>query len=224
MDESDKPALAQILPYVRKIAKLRIELRSTKLRADLGAVALDALAFGAVICAADGRIMFANAAAEALAHAGAGIVLGGRSKGIGAHLAVETRALRSLIYDASQSGAGGSIRLTGADGIAALLALVMPLPANLGGHRPGHALVALRSERETAAFREITLTTLFRLSPTQAAIALALYSGRTVEEIAAERGVSIATVRTHLQAIFARTGAENQHSLIRLLALLPPVR
>jgi DNA-binding CsgD family transcriptional regulator len=44
------------------------------------------------------------------------------------------------------------------------------------------------------------------------------------EEIAAERGVAISTLRTHFAEIFARTGAENQRDLIRLLGMLPPVR
>jgi DNA-binding CsgD family transcriptional regulator len=53
---------------------------------------------------------------------------------------------------------------------------------------------------------------------------MALHSGRTPEEIALERGIKISTLRTHLAEIFARTGAENQRDLIRLLGLLPPLR
>jgi DNA-binding CsgD family transcriptional regulator len=84
--------------------------------------------------------------------------------------------------------------------------------------------VSLRSAHDRPAFTETTLSALFRLSPAQASIALALHRGQTPEEIAIERGVKISTLRSHLAEIFARTGAENQRDLIRLLGLLPPLR
>lgn len=221
-EEHDKTKLKRLIPFLKGALQLRQRQRRPRL--DVRSAALSALAFGAVICAADGRIVFANTAAEELSNAGAGVVLGDRRRGVGAYVPGESRTLRSLICDAANSGPGGSIRLTGADGIAALLALVTPLPANLGGDQPGFALVALRSKRSSAAFKEKTLTALFRLSPAQAAIAFAIYSGRNLEDIATERAVSVTTVRTHLQEIFVRTGTDNQRSLIRLLALIPQVR
>jgi DNA-binding CsgD family transcriptional regulator len=38
------------------------------------------------------------------------------------------------------------------------------------------------------------------------------------------RGARISTLRSHLDEILARTGVENQRELVRLLALLPPLR
>jgi DNA-binding CsgD family transcriptional regulator len=68
------------------------------------------------------------------------------------------------------------------------------------------------------------LAGLFRLSPAQAQIALALYSGRSLEDIARDREIKISTLRTHLTEIFARSGTETQLELVRLLAMLPPLR
>jgi hypothetical protein len=45
-----------------------------------------------------------------------------------------------------------------------------------------------------------------------------------LEEITIERSVKITTVRTQLARLFARTGAESQRDLVRLIALLPPLR
>lgn len=222
LDEHDKPALAQLLPYLRKMADLRMRLRSANARADTNAAALDALAFGAVICDSSGRVLLANKAADDLARGGSGFVL--KRSVISALVQAEAQRLSALIQRAARGESGGSIRLTGNDGVAALFVLITPLPASLGGHRPGYALIALRSARGAAAFKESTLTAMFGLSPVQAAAALALFNGRTPEQIAADRGVSIATVRTHLQEIFVRTGAENQRDLVRLLAILPPLR
>ena len=53
----------------------------------------------------------------------------------------------------------------------------------------------------------------FDLTETQARIALFLAEGGTVAEYAAAMGVSTGTVRTHLKAIFARTGVHRQAEL-----------
>lgn len=222
LDEHDKPPLALLLPYLRKMADLRMRLKSANARADTNAAALHALAFGAVICDSLGRVLLANKAAEDLARSGCGFVL--TRSGVSAFVQAEAQTLSVLIQRAASGRSGGSIRLTGSDGIAALFVLITPLPAKLGGHRPGYVLIALRSARDSAAFKESTLAAMFGLSPVQAATAFALFSGRTPEQIAADRGVSIATVRTHLAEIFARTQTENQRGLMRLLAILPPLR
>ncbi len=57
------------------------------------------------------------------------------------------------------------------------------------------------------------------LTPTEAAIALALADGETVEEIARSRHVAIDTVRTQLKAAMARTGTHRQAQLVRLVML-----
>jgi len=64
---------------------------------------------------------------------------------------------------------------------------------------------------------------LYGLSPTQAEIALAIFSGKTARQIAAARGVAISTLRTHLAEIFLRTGVDDQRELVRLLGTIPPV-
>lgn len=222
-EEKDKKPLAPLLPHLKAALQLRINQRRGQIRRDLRSNALDALAFGAVVCTNDARIVLANSAAEELARAGAGVVLSPREGGIRAETAGDTQKLRRLIHDVAAGGASGGLRLTGVDGIAALLGLVTPLPSTFGVV-PGHVMVALRSVRDSPVFKEGMLASLFSLSPSQAAIALALYNDRSPEEIAAERGNSITTIRTHLKEIFARTGTENQRGLVRLLSLLPPIR
>ena len=55
-------------------------------------------------------------------------------------------------------------------------------------------------------------------------MALALVAGRSAEEIAAERRVSVPTVRTQIRQILAKTGALHLRDLVRLLAGLATVR
>jgi DNA-binding CsgD family transcriptional regulator/PAS domain-containing protein len=223
--QSDKPRLQRVVPYVKRALQLRRRWQSAQAHAMPSAAAFDALAFGALICDASGRVVVVNKAAEAIFRAGAGIEL--RNKALAAAVLAEGRVLAALINDAATGGPGGVILLTGRSGYTELFALVTPLPPRLSvpvGTSSPLALVTLRSARDSPSFTSDMLARLFALSPAQAAIALAIFNGKSPEQIAVERGVAITTLRTHLAEIFARTGAENQRDLIRLLGMLPPVR
>ncbi len=52
---------------------------------------------------------------------------------------------------------------------------------------------------------------------TEAAIAAALASGRSIDEFAASQRISLNTARTHLKSIFAKTGTRRQAQLVALL-------
>ena len=224
-EPEDKRPLQRMMPHLRRALQLRLTQRKSTPRGQLHAAALDALAFGVVVCEATGRIVLANTAAEGLARAGAGIILGHRGKALGATVGTEARALAALVHDAANNGPGGVIRLSGRTGGAELVALVTPLPREFGlAGGAACALVTLRSIWDNPSFSTDALIALFGMSSAQAEIALAIYNGKAPDEIAVARGVSISTVRTHLSEIFARTSAENQRDLVRLLGTLPPVR
>lgn len=224
LEEPDKARLAPVIPHAKGALRLRNRRQRSLPPADIHSGALDALGFGAVICDAQGRMLSCNVAAELMARAGGGLVLPKRGKSLSALAYAETQQLLALIYNAASRGPGGSLRLTGQDGGASVVALVTPVPANLGPRGSGYALVALRSLRDAPSFSDDMLVALFGLSRAQAAIARALFRGKSPEQIAAERGVSISTLRTHLSEIFAKTGSENQRDLLRLLGLIPQVR
>ena len=58
----------------------------------------------------------------------------------------------------------------------------------------------------------------FGLTPAETKVALAIARGQDCDEIATMHNVSIATVRTHLKAIFAKTGTPRQTALAVLIA------
>jgi DNA-binding CsgD family transcriptional regulator len=191
---------------------------------DEGAIVLNALhayAFGVIICDDGARVKFANAAARMLARQGAAILLHrGQLSAMARH---EAFALASLIRDATRGGTGGGIQFTGRDGTITILGLVTPLPRQSCQKREGLALVSLRATADRPSLSAAALAAMFRLSPCQASVALAIFNGKTPEEIATDRGVRISTLRSHLAEIFARTGTENQRDLVLLLAMLPPL-
>ena len=65
------------------------------------------------------------------------------------------------------------------------------------------------------------LGVLFGLSRAEARLALGLLAGQTPQECAREAGVGVATVRSQLHSMFAKTGARRQAELVALLARVP---
>lgn len=222
-EDDDKGRLYCVLPYVKRSLQLRRRLRGTGIVVENGAAALDAYAFGAVVCDGEGRIAYANAAARTDALCGAGIVFlaGNRVSTVDRR---DAEPLARLVRETSLGGAGGLMRLTDRAGLPGLLALVSPLPRRHAADRAGQILISLRRTSGNASFTKAMLMRAFRLSPAQAEIAIALYEGTPVEEIASRRNVKMTTMRTHLAEILLRTGAENLRDLVRLLATIPPLR
>jgi len=79
-------------------------------------------------------------------------------------------------------------------------------------------LVADPEQRGLAAAE---LAEFFGLSPAESRLAVELYKGKRLCEVAAESGVRITTLRTQLSAILAKVGVERQADLIHVLSSLP---
>lgn len=185
--------------------------------------AFEALAFGIVVCSDDGDIVFANTAAAAFVRSAPHVA--NRGDKISAATPAETRRLLQLIASAAKQGKSGVMLLRDEGNGHGIVAAVTPLFLHFCRQRHSElALIALRAPSAASVHTAETLSALFGLSPTQAAIALAIFNGRSADQIAAERGTKITTLRSHLQKIFQRTGTETQRDLVRLLAMLPPLR
>lgn len=214
-----------LLPHLQRSTQLRRRLAQAEARAGAGFAALSALSFPAIVCAAGGHVRFANDAALALAGAESGLGLGTASAPMAVARPVESRVLRRMIADAARGGAGGALRVHDTGG-RILLVLVAPLAPSLrelpGGE--GLALVALGPGGDAPAFRRVVLASLFGLTAAESALAAALLTPGSLEAIAAERGVSMTTVRTQLRSIFAKTGTESQRDVVRLLGTIPQLR
>ena len=75
----------------------------------------------------------------------------------------------------------------------------------------GHAFLVQDADQSAAFARR------FNLTPAQVKVALHVAAQGSVAEYAEKTGISEATVRTHLKAIFAKTGVSRQAELARLV-------
>ncbi len=224
-EAEDKSRLGRVLPYVKNALQFRQRNRGSLAWAGFGLAALEALTFGVVICDRAGRIVVANVAAENMARRGVASSLSAGSRQRSAPCAaIRPGSLAALISTAGSGGPGGAMMLATGEGEGLIAALVSPLPPSLdeAGVR-GRVMVSLRAMRGDLSVAAGAIAALYRLSPRQADVAALLCDGFAPAEIARQLGMKITTLRSHLAAVFLKTGAENQRELVRMLHRLPPV-
>lgn len=177
---------------------------------------LDQLGLPILLVEGDGSVNYANAAALALVD-GNGLI-----KAVNSILSTEHAAdgerLRRAIADTCANGAGRVVVLGTEATAQPLVALVLPFQDEHVLPGRGRALVLLRSNKGTSEILLNSLRRLFRLSPAEAAIAIALGSGIDLSELAQQRHVKLNTLRSQVASIMAKTGTRRQAQLVALVA------
>lgn len=99
-----------------------------------------------------------------------------------------------------------------------LIMSTLPVPV-LGEPEPHTVLILIDLDRAPVP-NTVALEQIFGLTATEARLAAALAGGITVAEAAIAHKVSVATVRTQLAAIFAKTHTKRQAELVMLVSRL----
>jgi DNA-binding CsgD family transcriptional regulator len=181
------------------------------------AATLDALKLGVVLANADGRILYANRAAQEMVRDGGplrdrGGVLRAEN---GAASAEISAAIRHAARGSGNGRTGLAVRLTELDHTP-VVAHVLALAA--GEPEPGAvAAVFINPAVDNGASAQDVAAT-FDLTPAETRVLDRLLSGSSVAKAAAELGVAATTARTHLDSIFSKTGVSRQSQLLRLAA------
>jgi DNA-binding CsgD family transcriptional regulator len=132
--------------------------------------------------------------------------------------ALLTERLHALRTAAHGSTAVVDLRLTASDPPTWLhLSLLIP-GAVLGafGERP-LVLATLFDPNHVSTLDPFALSSMLKLTPTQAKVAARLAEGMTPEQIAAAHGTSLATTRSHVREVLARLGARRVADVVRML-------
>jgi DNA-binding CsgD family transcriptional regulator len=204
---------------------IALRRRLTALEVEIGAAiaAMERLAFGVILLAADGSAIFVNREGRRILDERDGLTL--TPAGLTAATARTTVALRHYIKVATLSRpdhgprAGGSLSAGRPSMKRPLGLLVAPLSANrfAAAGRCSIVAVFVSDPEHVAEPAEAIVRGMYSLTPTEAVFAVLLASGHSVESAAVSLGIAVHTARTHLKRVFRKTRTQTQSQLVRVL-------
>lgn len=224
VDEAMRHRMRLLVPHVRRAVLIGKVIEAGTSQAASFSATLDGLAAGLFLVDGRGQIVHANAAAQALiGEAAAVTVREGR-------LAPVDRAAATALAEALAAAAAGDASL-------GLRGISVPMEARDGAHYVAHvlpltsgarrstgaqysataAVFVHRATLHTPAAPELIAKT-FGLTLSELRVMLTIAQVGGVADTAATLGIGEATVKTHLQRVFAKTGTSRQADLVRLMA------
>lgn len=216
----------RLMPHLQRAAALGHRLRQADLMADAARLTLEVLPQPIFLLAGNGMIQHANAGGHALLAEGGGLR---QAHGLlcATNAAYADRLEAALARADCRDGRpplSTALRLPKRSG-APLALLVMPFASDTHstGTRPA-ILVCVNDPDSALPQPNAYLIHLFGLTEAEATLANDLLCGEDVQDIAARRGRSVNTVRSHLARLMAKTDVNRQSQLMRLLANLPRVQ
>lgn len=186
---------------------MRLELQ----RAETSVATLEALGMPAAVVDASGAVVAANCLFESLSSivrpgAFGRVSLANREASVLLQQALfEAAPIRSIPVGTAERGN--------------LVLHVLPLRRSASDifARGSAMLIATGYTADANVPPDAVLRGLFDLSAAEADVAAGLASGLSLADVAAKRGIVMATARTHLASIFRKTGTSQQGQLVALL-------
>jgi DNA-binding CsgD family transcriptional regulator len=224
VDDEMRQRMALVIPHVRRALLIGKTIHRKQTEAVCFSDVLDGLSSGMILVDASGRIVHTNNAGNAILDAGDFLrAVCGRL--VASDLAINA-ALREILVAANAGDAalgvkGIALPLTAHDG-ERYVAHVLPLTS--GARREAglayNAVAALfirKASLEPFSPPEV-IGEMYKLTPTELRVLLAIVDIGGVPEVAAALGVAVTTVKTHLSRLFEKTGVARQADLVKLVA------
>lgn len=209
---ADATRLERLAPHFGQAWELGGQLRAAEADTQQMRSYVDTLRCGVLLCDAKGRVQWMNHSARKLIDDRAGLTM---SEGVlRAGRPVQSARLRDEIAEAARSGQG-SIRYFAVEDEHVVLHLAIRTHAQAADESP-LVLVAITSASSLVDVPMHAWSSLLRVTPAEAALIAALVQGRTLDEHAAQRGISIGTARNQLKQALAKTNTSRQADLVRL--------
>ena len=220
----EERALASLLlPHLRQSVEIFARLSRAASERTLYAGTLNQMAVGTIILDGHGKILDKDRIADQLLKQADGVA------SVGGMLSLNDRAasvrLQETVRRIAESERKGerslveAIRVERPSGKRDFGLIVKPAPQPRyldEQHIPGIVVFISDPDRHTAMV-PAALAKLFGLTPAEAAFAVLLGDGLTLDEAAAEQSIARNTARAHLRSIFAKTGVSRQTQLVRLI-------
>ena len=219
--ERDLASLNGFRPHLARAGLMAARLRLERARTT--ASALQELGLPAAVLTSGGRLLALNDLLSALPDF---IRTGSQDKVVLSDRAADALFRQAIAaYQDDHAARVRSIPVAMGDGPAGHVLHVVPLRrAARDIFSRGDVLIALtRASAAAGAPSPSILTSLFDLSPAEARLAASLATGLSIAAAAKANGVTLATARTYLNRVFAKTGTHRQSELVALARSVAPV-
>jgi DNA-binding CsgD family transcriptional regulator/PAS domain-containing protein len=224
--ETEKAILRPLMRHLKRAALLHGELGFLRRQLATFTGHLNQYSDPFFLTDTEGRVLYANAAAREISGLCDGLSIENERLTITA--SQQGAAFRRALIEASASRGGELQRVVVSrpSGRRPYYLILMPVEESgavpLGVAVPAVSILVVDAELRREPNVPF-LCELFSLTPAEARVAGMLALGKSVEEIAEESEVAIATVRTHIKRTLAKTGTERQGELISLILRSTPV-
>ena len=217
-DEAMRQKLALLAPHVRRSFAIGNTIGQARHTADSFRNLFDGLAAAVFLVDADGRLVHANFAGEALIGRRDGAIRR-RQDGV---LHLERGDIRRLLpQDGDVEPRSTCLETTAGE---RLIVHVLPMTGAIRsvGGTGGDVVAALfvQAARFDPPSISETLGRTFELTPAELRVALATLRNDRVADVAEDLGIAEPTVKTHLSRIFAKTDTKRQADIVKLIAAL----
>jgi DNA-binding CsgD family transcriptional regulator len=219
----DLGRLRPLVPHIGRSVTIAHMLDDRALRDDMLSATLDLLVVGIVLVDGESRVVHANRAGshhldEAQAVRRSGGRLSARDPDAAAALgdAVAKATHTGAVLQLAKTGIAVPLAGAGRDLAAWVLPLDSGLRNELASAFSAKAAVFLNELGATAPLPGELFVRRYGITPAECRVLMMLAHGMSPHETADALGCSEATVRTHMQRLFAKTGTGGQPDLIRL--------
>jgi DNA-binding CsgD family transcriptional regulator len=206
----DSALLSSLAPHFALALAMLMEMRALRLRATIAEDALTLIGVGQAILDADGRVVLADSIAQE--------ELDIQSTGRAQIRAGAAQALNAACLELSKASPAAR-RTVRFDERLGKDMLLRRAPVDVGAALSGGYSVGLvrQPRRENAASAARVAAATLGLSTREAALAEAISQGRSIIEAGAQLQLTQETARNYTKRIYAKTGANGQADLVRLL-------
>jgi DNA-binding CsgD family transcriptional regulator/PAS domain-containing protein len=224
VDNEMRRRMALVIPHVRRAYLIGKTINLGQSEAACFSDILDGLSAGMILVDGIGRVVHANAAGNAIL--GAADFLRTVHGRLVAGDASTNAAFREILAAADAGDAAIGVRgvalpLTAHDGeryVAHVLPLTSGVRRQAGLAFNAVAALFIRKAALEASTTPDVIGRMYKLTPAELRVLLAIVDVGGVPEVAAALGVASTTIKTHLNRLFEKTGVCRQADLVKLVA------
>ena len=224
VDDEMRRRMALVIPHVRRAYLIGKTINLGQAEAACFSDILDGLSAGMILVDGIGRVVHANAAGNAIL--GAADFLRTVHGRLVAGDAPTNAAFREILAAADAGDAAVGVRgvalpLTAHDGeryVAHVLPLTSGVRRQAGLAFNAVAALFIRKAALEASAANDVIGRMYKLTPAELRVLLAIVDVGGVPEVAAALGVASTTIKTHLNRLFEKTGVCRQADLVKLVA------